>query len=157
MSTQNTQICKINSIFLHLFITVAYLNLGTSLIALGRCHEAASVLRDGSTLDGTGLRDRTSHESARISSLLQLGGLYADQGKLQRAIAVYKEALHTLPNNYPPQVSFKMSIFTRSVILHIIRYKIECPSINKWWLYPCSNFEHVSSVIVMKDERGWNM
>jgi protein O-mannosyl-transferase len=88
---------------------VAYLNLGTSLIALGRCHEAASVLRDGSTLDGTGLRDRTSHESARISSLLQLGGLYADQGKIQRAIAVYKEALHTLPNNYPPQVGQKVA------------------------------------------------
>lgn len=86
------------------FISVAYLNLGTSLIALGRCHEAASVLRDGTKLDGTGLRDRTAHENARISSLLQLGGLYADQGKLQRALAVYREALHTLPHNYPPQV-----------------------------------------------------
>lgn len=86
-------------------LAVAYLNLGTSLIALGRCHEAASVLRDGTKLDGTGLRDRTAHENARISSLLQLGGLYADQGKLQRALAVYREALHTLPHNYPPQVS----------------------------------------------------
>lgn len=87
------------------FFAVAYLNLGTSLIALGRCHEAASVLRDGTKLDGTGLRDRTAHETARISSLLQLGGLYADQGKLQRALAVYREALHTHPYNYPPQVS----------------------------------------------------
>lgn len=87
-------------------ISVAYLNLGTSLIALGRCHEAASVLRDGTKLDGTGLRDRSAHENARISSLLQLGGLYADQGKLQRALAVYREALHTLPHNYPPQVRF---------------------------------------------------
>lgn len=86
-------------------ISVAYLNLGTSLIALGRCHEAASALRDGTKLDGTGLRDRTAHENARISSLLQLGGLYADQGKLQRALAVYREALHTIPRNYPPQVS----------------------------------------------------
>lgn len=83
---------------------MAYLNLGTSLVALGRCHEAASVLRDGAKLDGTGLRDRTAHDNARISSLLQLGGLYVDQGKLQRALAVYKEALHTLPSNYPPQV-----------------------------------------------------
>lgn len=85
--------------------SVAYLNLGTSLIALGRCHEAASVLRDGTKLDGAGLRDRSAHENARISSLLQLGGLYSDQGKLQRALAVYREALHTLPKNYPPQVS----------------------------------------------------
>lgn len=85
-------------------ISVAYLNLGTSLIALGRCQEAANVLRDGSRLDGTGLRDRTAHDNARISSLLQLGGLYAEQGKLQRALAVYREALHNLPDSYPPQV-----------------------------------------------------
>ena len=100
----------INKYFLYLFI-VAYLNLGTSLIALGRCQEAASVLRDGSKLDGTGLRDRSAHDNARISSLLQLGGLYADQGKLQRALAVYREALYTLPERYPPQVS---SLITNS-------------------------------------------
>lgn len=88
-----------------LFFSVAYLNLGTSLIALGRCHEAASVLRDGTKLDGTGLRDRSAHENARISSLLQLGGLYADQGKLQRAKTIYIEALETLPKSYPPQVN----------------------------------------------------
>lgn len=83
---------------------MAYLNLGTSLIALGRCQEAASVLRDGSKLDGNGLRDRGAHNSAKISTLVQLGNLYAEQGKLQRALAVYKEALHNLPRNYPPQV-----------------------------------------------------
>lgn len=88
-----------------MFAAVAYLNLGTSLIALGRCQEAASVLRDGSKLDGTGLRDRGAHNNARISTLLQLGSLYAEQGKLQRALAVYKEALHNLPDSYPPQVS----------------------------------------------------
>lgn len=88
-------------------VLVAYLNLGTSLIALGRCQEAANVLRDGSRLDGTGLRDRTAHDNARIASLLQLGGLYAEQGKLQRALAVYREALHNLPDSYPPQVSLK--------------------------------------------------
>lgn len=84
--------------------TVAYLNMGTSLIALGRCHEAASILRKGSKLDGNGLRDRTAHNNARISMLLQLGSLYVDQGKLQRALAVYRETLHSLPKNYPPQV-----------------------------------------------------
>lgn len=84
--------------------TVAYLNMGTSLIALGRCHEAAAILRKGSKLDGNGLRDRTAHNNARISMLLQLGSLYVDQGKLQRALAVYRETLHSLPKNYPPQV-----------------------------------------------------
>lgn len=84
---------------------VAYLNLGTSLIALGRCHEAALILREGSKLDGTGLRDRSAHNNAKISMLLQLGGLYGEQGKLQRALAVYREALHNLPANHPPQVN----------------------------------------------------
>ncbi|XP_059617887.1 protein O-mannosyl-transferase TMTC2 [Phlebotomus argentipes] len=84
-------------------LAVAYLNLGTTLIAVGRCQEAAAVLREGSRLDGRGLRDRTEHENARIASLLQLGRLYADQGKLQRALAVYREALHTLPDSFPPQ------------------------------------------------------
>lgn len=84
---------------------VAYLNKGTSLIALGRCNEAVKILREGSKLDGHGLRDRTAHDNARISMLVQLGQVYAEQGKLQRALAVYREALHTLPRNYPPQVS----------------------------------------------------
>lgn len=74
------------------------------MIALGKCQEAAAVLRKGSRLDGHGLRDRTAHENAKIASLLQLGGLYGEQGKLQRALAVYREALHVLPSNYPPQV-----------------------------------------------------
>lgn len=78
--------------------------MGTSLIALGRCQEAASVLREGSKLEGVGLRDRTAHDNARVSTLMQLGALYAEQGKLQRALAVYREALHTLPSTYPPQV-----------------------------------------------------
>ena len=107
---------------------MAYLNLGTSLIALGRCHEAALVLRDGTKLDGSGLRDRTEHENARISSLLQLGGLYTEQGKLQRALAVYREALHTLPSSYPPQVSRFLwpSIFHKVMFhTHFISFEID--------------------------------
>lgn len=80
--------------------------MGTSLIALGRCNEGAAILRKGSKLDGNGLRDRTAHNNARISMLLQLGSLYVDQGKLQRALAVYRETLHSLPKNYPPQVIY---------------------------------------------------
>lgn len=95
---------------------MAYLNLGTSLIALGRCHEAATVLREGSKLDGTGLRDRAAHDNARMASLMQLGGLYADQGKLQRALAVYREALHTIPENYPPQVCTKLTTVRRDSV-----------------------------------------
>jgi protein O-mannosyl-transferase len=81
--------------------------MGSSLIALGRCREAAAILREGSKLDGSGLRDRTAHENAKISALLQLANLYADQEKLQRAIAIYREALHVLPERYPPQVRYK--------------------------------------------------
>ncbi|XP_075154079.1 transmembrane O-mannosyltransferase targeting cadherins 2 [Haematobia irritans] len=81
-------------------LAVAYLNLGISLIALGKCQDAAQVLQEGSKVDGTGVRDRQGHENARITSYLQLGALYVEQGKLQRALAVYREALHELPHNY---------------------------------------------------------
>lgn len=89
---------------------MAYLNLGISLIALGKCHEAAQILQEGSKIDGTGVRDRAAHENARISSYLQLGALYVEQGKLQRALAVYREALHELPHHY----------YKRDVIYHRI-------------------------------------
>lgn len=85
---------------------VAYLNMGTSFIALGRCNEAVKILREGAKLNGHGLRDRTAHDNARMSMLVQLGQVYAEQGKLQRALAVYREALHSLPKHYPPQVRF---------------------------------------------------
>lgn len=86
-------------------LAVAYLNLGASLIGMGQNQEAARVLRKGSRLDGNGLRDRPAHDNARMASLLQLGGLYTQQGKLQRALAVYREALHSHPSRYPLQVS----------------------------------------------------
>lgn len=79
---------------------MAFLNLGASLIALGRCREAAQILKEGTQLHGAGVRDRTAHDNARISAYLQLGALYAEQGKLQRALAVYREALHALPSTY---------------------------------------------------------
>lgn len=60
------------------------------------------MLHEGAQLEGAGLRDRSAHDSARVSALLQLGGLYAQQGKLQRAVAVYREALHILPETYAP-------------------------------------------------------
>lgn len=93
---------KANALFL--FFPVAYVNLGTALIAAGRCQEAVTILQQGSRLDGTGLRDRREHETARVSALLQLGALYSDQGRLDRALAIYREAAHSLPDHYPPQV-----------------------------------------------------
>ncbi|KNC31187.1 Transmembrane and TPR repeat-containing protein [Lucilia cuprina] len=91
-------------------LAVAYLNLGISLIALGKCQDAAQILQEGTKVDGTGVRDRSAHENARISSYLQLGALYVEQGKLQRALAVYREALHELPHHY----------YKRDVIYHRI-------------------------------------
>lgn len=76
---------------------MAYLNLGISFIALGKRQQAIEVLQVGSTLDGTAVRDRSAHEQARSSAYLQLGALYVEQGKLQRALAVYREALSSLP------------------------------------------------------------
>ena len=71
----------------------------------GKCQEAVEILIKASKLDGTGLKDRKSHENAKISAFLQLGSLYSQQGRFQNAINAYKEALHILPDNYQPQVS----------------------------------------------------
>ncbi|XP_060530399.1 protein O-mannosyl-transferase TMTC2 [Cylas formicarius] len=89
-------------------LALAYVNLGAALIAAGRCQEAVAILRQGSRLDGTGLKDRREHENAKVSALLQLGALYSDQGRLQRALAAYREAAHNLPDNYPPQTVFNI-------------------------------------------------
>ncbi|KYB27854.1 Transmembrane and TPR repeat-containing protein CG31690-like Protein [Tribolium castaneum] len=89
-------------------LALAYVNLGAALISAGRCQEAVSVLRQGSRLDGTGLRDRREHETARVSALLQLGALYSEQGRLQRALAAYREAAYSLPEHYPPQSVFNV-------------------------------------------------
>lgn len=87
------------------FVIVAYVNLGAALISAGRCQEAVAILRQGARVDGAGLKDRREHDAARVSALLQLGALYSDQGRLQRALATYREAAHSLPDHYPPQVS----------------------------------------------------
>ncbi|EGI61633.1 Transmembrane and TPR repeat-containing protein [Acromyrmex echinatior] len=92
----------------------AYVNLGAALISVGRGTDAAAVLRAGASLDGSGLKDKRAHEAARVQALLQLGALYADQGRLQRALSAYREALRALPDHYPPQsafVSFASGVF----------------------------------------------
>lgn len=80
------------------------MNLGATLVTLGRGDEAIAVLKAGSTLDGSALKDKQAHEAARVQALLQLGSLYADQGRLQRALTSYRDALKALPDHYPPQV-----------------------------------------------------
>lgn len=94
------------------------MNLGAALASIGRGTEAAAVLRAGASLDGSGLKDKRAHEAARVQALLQLGALYADQGRLQRALSAYREALHALPDHYPPQVSVQVIC---SLLLHLRR------------------------------------
>ncbi|XP_017767612.1 PREDICTED: transmembrane and TPR repeat-containing protein CG4341-like [Eufriesea mexicana] len=86
----------------------AYVNLGAALASVGRGTEAAAVLRAGASLDGSGLKDKRAHEAARVQALLQLGALYADQGRLQRALSAYREALDALPDHYPPQSVYNL-------------------------------------------------
>ncbi|KOB69664.1 Uncharacterized protein OBRU01_16672, partial [Operophtera brumata] len=50
-------------------MALAFVNLGTSLMADGRLAEAASALRAGSRADGVRVRDRREHDAARVSAL----------------------------------------------------------------------------------------
>lgn len=74
------------------------------MVSVNRENEAISILRTAATLNGVGLKDKRVHEAAKIQALLRLGGVYADNGKLEEAVSTYKEALKMLPEYYPPQV-----------------------------------------------------
>jgi tetratricopeptide (TPR) repeat protein len=84
---------------------VAHLNLAQLLERRGRYEEAVAVYRRCSRLNGAGLKDPRTHEATKISALLHLGRLYADQGRLHKAVAMYQEAVEKMPEHYPPQVN----------------------------------------------------
>ncbi|EEB13476.1 hypothetical protein Phum_PHUM241810 [Pediculus humanus corporis] len=83
---------------------VAYLNLGQLLATQGKCEEAIVILRRCSQLDGTGLKDQKQHETTKITALLHLGRLFADQGRYNKAVSVYMEAVKAMPHFYQPQL-----------------------------------------------------
>ncbi|KAA0190185.1 hypothetical protein HAZT_HAZT005266 [Hyalella azteca] len=85
-------------------VSVAHLNLGLVLGLLGRQQEAEEVYRQCAELDGSGLKDPRTHEATKISALFNLGRLYADDGRYERAIEVYLEAVRRMPAHYTPQV-----------------------------------------------------
>lgn len=89
-----------------LTFTVAYLNLGQLLGTLGKINEAEDTLRKCSELDITGLKDPRTHETTRITALLHLGRLYAEQGRYQDAVHVYRDAIRKMPDYYQPQVIY---------------------------------------------------
>ncbi|XP_067000725.2 protein O-mannosyl-transferase TMTC2 [Anabrus simplex] len=89
-------------------LAVAYLNLGMVLARVGRITEAMSVLRTGSSLDGTGLKDPKGHALASTACLFQLGRLSLDQGDPAEAIQVFHQAVNTRPPHYQPQSLFNM-------------------------------------------------
>ena len=80
------------------------MNLGATLVSVGRGTEAVAVLKAGASLDGSTLKDKKAHEAARVQALLQLGSLYAEQNRLHMALSSYREALRMMPDHYPPQV-----------------------------------------------------
>jgi tetratricopeptide (TPR) repeat protein len=86
---------------------VAHLNLAQLLERRGRFQEAVSVYRRCSRLNGAGLKDPRTHEATKITALLHLGRLYADQGSLHKAVAIFQEAVDKMPEYYPPQVSYR--------------------------------------------------
>jgi protein O-mannosyl-transferase len=85
---------------------VAYVNLGTSLVANGRLADAASALLAGSRANGERVRDRREHEAARVSALVQLAALYSQQRYWNKALLAYKEALQILPDSDAPVVGW---------------------------------------------------
>lgn len=90
----------------YLYVVVAYVNLGTSLMADGRLAEAASALRAGSRAEGMRVRDRREHDAARVSALVQLAALHSQRSHWHKALSAYKEALQILPRANTPIVGW---------------------------------------------------
>ena len=109
---------------------VAHLNLAQLLERRGHYEEAVSLYRRCSRLNGAGLKDPRTHEATKISALLHLGRMYADQGRLHKAVAMYQEAVDKMPGHYPPQVSIQFDSNSEH---------------NAWWL-PQQVSWHVSAV-----------
>ncbi|VVC89828.1 unnamed protein product, partial [Leptidea sinapis] len=87
-------------------IKMAYVNLGTSLMADGRLAEAVSALRAGARAEGIRVRDRREHDAARVSALVQLAALHSQRGHWHKALTSYKEALQILPATNAPIVGW---------------------------------------------------
>ncbi|CAH0561446.1 unnamed protein product [Brassicogethes aeneus] len=89
-------------------LALAYINLASVLVEAKRSEEAVNILNQVAMLDGTGLKDRRQHDSAKVSALIQLGDLYTEQGRLHRALEIYTEAATSIPDHYPRQKVFNV-------------------------------------------------
>ncbi|KAG7306039.1 hypothetical protein JYU34_008611 [Plutella xylostella] len=87
-------------------MALAYVNLGAALASDGRLSEAVSVLRAGTRVDGTRVRDRREHDSARVSALVQLAALHVQRSHWHKALAAYREALQIIPESEVPIVGW---------------------------------------------------
>lgn len=101
--------------------SVAYVNLGASLMADGRTAEAASVLRAGAKADGARVRNRREHDSARVSALVQLAALHVQRGHWHKALAAYREALDIIPSTDVPVIGWNRHV---SIFKLLCRYVI---------------------------------
>lgn len=74
-------------------LAAAYLNMGYVYNLLNRKEKAIEMYQLCASIDGEGLKDPRTHQQSRISALLNLGKLYADQGEHRRALDAYEQAL----------------------------------------------------------------
>lgn len=82
-----------NSIKFRPRLASAYLNMGYIYNLINEKEKAIEMYKLCASIDGQGLKDPQTHQQSKISALLNLGKLYADQGDYREALATYKEAL----------------------------------------------------------------
>lgn len=59
-------------------------------------------------LDGSGLRDPSSHTKAKISALYNLGCLLSSQDRHDEAIVAFEDAVKRLTPDFPPHSLYNM-------------------------------------------------
>lgn len=61
---------------------------------IGKSNQAIKMFKICASINGNGLKDLRTHEQSKISALLNLGKLYADQNNYQEALKIYKQAIN---------------------------------------------------------------
>ncbi|XP_065353205.1 protein O-mannosyl-transferase Tmtc2-like [Cloeon dipterum] len=97
-----------NSISFRPRLAAAHVSLGVALGQAKRHAEARQAFLRATNLDGRGLKDPKSHESARISALFHLGRHFLEQDQPQHALTYLLRAKEQMPQHFHPQSIYNL-------------------------------------------------
>ena len=85
-------------------LLAAYVQKSQVLSQLDRWREAEDALESCSQLTDEFVRDLATHQSSKISAMIQLGQIHCRQRKHEKAISIFQQLLTNVSWKYLPQV-----------------------------------------------------